>query len=138
MHPPSAVDTREPRPPVCTRSTAPILIIDDEREFLNTYERLLRRLGYDVITAERGKEGIRIAQSRCVRLVVTDLQLPDLDGLAIVETVRAQPDPPPVVVVSGVASSDARRAALEAGAAGYLAKPFAVAALTALIRAATA
>ena len=118
----------------CTRKTAPILIIDDEREFLNTYERLLRRLGYQVITTERGKEGLRMAESQCVRLVITDLQLLDLDGLAIVGAIRGQVDPPPVVVVSGEGSSDARRAALEAGAAGYLAKPFPIAALAALIR----
>jgi DNA-binding response OmpR family regulator len=128
----------EPPSSVCTPGTAPILIIDDEREFLDNYERLLRRLGYDTITTEQGKEGLRIAQSRCLRLVITDLQLPDIDGLAVVRAVRAQPDPPPVVVVSGVASRDARRAAIAAGAAGYLAKPFPVAALTALIREATA
>lgn len=117
-----------------TRTTAPILIIDDEREFLNTYERLLRRLGYDVITTEHGREGLRISESRCLRLVVTDLQLRDIDGLTIVAALRGQADPPPVIVVSGLASPEARRAAIEAGAAGYLTKPFPIADLAALIR----
>jgi DNA-binding response OmpR family regulator len=128
----------EPSHPTGDRSTAPILIIDDELEFLETYERLLRRLGYETISTERGREGLRIAQSRRIRLVVTDLHLPDIDGLAIVEAVRAQSDPPPVIVVSAAASPDARRAATAAGAAGFLAKPFSVAVLVALIRAATA
>ena len=117
-----------------TQERWPILIIDDEREFLKTYERLLHRLGYDVVTTESGLEGLQVADSRRLRLVITDVHLPDIDGLAIVKTIRAHADAPPVVVVSGIASTDARRAAIEAGAAGFLAKPFPVAALTALIR----
>ena len=117
-----------------TQEPSPILIIDDEREFLKTYERLLRRLGYDVITTESGLEGLQVADSRRLRLVITDVHLPDIDGLAIVKTIRARSDAPPVVVVSGIASADARRAAIAAGAAGFLAKPFPVAVLTALIR----
>jgi two-component system KDP operon response regulator KdpE len=116
--------------------TPPILVIDDEPDFLRTYERVLRRLGYDVITAERGAEGLRIVGSRCLRLVITDLDLPDGDGLSIVAAIRAGTNPPPVIVVSGMPSVAARTAALAAGAAAYLPKPFPIAELAALIQSA--
>jgi DNA-binding response OmpR family regulator len=112
----------------------PVLVIDDEVDLLQTYERVLRRMGCDVITAERGHEGLTIAQSRHVALVIIDLKLPDIDGLAVVRALRAGPDPPPVIVVTGFVSAQTRRAALDAGAAGYLGKPFSVLALAVLVR----
>jgi DNA-binding response OmpR family regulator len=114
--------------------TDPVLVIDDEVDLLQTYERLLRRMGYDVITAERGQEGLSIAQSRHVALVIVDLKLPDIDGLAVVRTLRAGPDPPPVIIVTGFVSAATRQAALDAGAVGYLGKPLSVLALAALLR----
>ncbi|HEY7366274.1 MAG TPA: response regulator [Methylomirabilota bacterium] len=111
-----------------------MLVIDDEVDLLQTYERLLRRMGCDVITAERGQDGLAIAQSRHVALVVVDLRLPDIDGLALVRALRARPDPPPVIVITGFGSAETRQAALDAGAAGYLGKPFSVLAFAALLR----
>lgn len=115
-------------------TTGPVLVIDDEVDLLHSYERLLRWMGCDVITAERGQEGLAIAQSRHIALAVVDLKLPDIDGLAVLRALRAGPDPPPVIVVSGFGSAQTRQAALDAGAAGYLAKPFSVLAFAALLR----
>jgi len=115
------------------RKTGPILVIDDEPDFLRFYERMLRRLHYDVVTAERGAEGVRIAGSRLLDLVVTDLRLPDMDGIAVIRAIRAGTHPPPIIVVSGFYTPETQRAAMDAGAAGYLAKPFSVSALTRLI-----
>jgi DNA-binding response OmpR family regulator len=114
--------------------TGPVLIIDDEVDLLRTYERIVRRLGYEAVTAELGQTGLEIARSREVALVIVDLKLPDKDGFDIVRAIRAAPDPPPVIVVTGFASAATRRAALEAGAVGYLSKPFSVLALAALVR----
>ena len=118
-----------PRP-----KTGAVLIIDDEVDLLQAYDRILRRMGYDVITAERGQTGLSIAQSKEIALVVVDLRLPDVDGLDVVRAIRAGPDPPPVIVVTGFASAATRHAALQAGAAGYLSKPFSVLSLAALVR----
>ncbi len=111
-----------------------VLVIDDEVDLLQSYERILRRLGYDVVTAACGETGLSIAQAKDVALVVVDLRLPDMDGLDVVRAIRAGPDPPPVIVITGFASAATRHAALRAGAAGYLSKPFSVLALTALVR----
>jgi CheY-like chemotaxis protein len=62
-------------------------------------------------------------------LVVSDLRLPDGDGLEIVRAARALPAPPPVVVVTGFGSEKSRRDAAAAGAAAYVTKPFSLPAL---------
>lgn len=112
----------------------PILVIEDELDLRTTYERLLRHMHYEVITAERGTDGLRIAQSQRIRLIVTDLRLPDMDGIALIRALRAVADPPPIIVASGFDAAATRRTALEAGAIAYLTKPFSLATLKALIQ----
>jgi len=112
----------------------PILVIEDEPDFRTMYERLFRRLHYDVIAADIGTDGLRAAESVPVCLVVTDLKLPDMDGIALIRALRARADPPPIIVVSGLTSGETRRDALASGATAYLTKPFSVSALTALIQ----
>jgi CheY-like chemotaxis protein len=57
-------------------------------------------------------------------VLIADLRLPDGDGFQLVQAAREAPRPPPVIIVTGVPSEDRRRAAMTAGAAGFLAKPF--------------
>jgi DNA-binding response OmpR family regulator len=101
-----------------------ILVVDDEPDLAATYERLLRRMGYRVITTGTRRGALAALQSERLVLVVADLRLPDGDGLDVVRTARAAVPPPPVIVVTAVSSPADRRLALEAGAAAYLAKPF--------------
>jgi DNA-binding response OmpR family regulator len=114
--------------------TGPILIVEDEVDLRNTYERILRRLNFDVIAVERAAEGLRVAESRRICLVITDLRLPDMDGIALIRALRARADPPPIIVASGLDSGATRRTALDAGAIAYLTKPFSLATLTAKVQ----
>jgi DNA-binding response OmpR family regulator len=122
------------RPRSASERAGPILVIEDEPDLLTSYERLLRRLHYEVITADRGTEGLRIARSQRIRLVVTDLRLPDMDGIALIRALRAVADPPPIIVASALDSRATRSAALAAGAIAYLTKPFSVSTLKTLIQ----
>lgn len=110
-----------------------ILVVDDEADFTTTYARLLRRYGYCVIAAGSRHEGLETIHAESVDLVITDLRLPDGDGLDVVRCARMQASPPPVIVVTGFASEASRQAALAAGACGYLSKPFSASAFTALV-----
>ncbi len=101
-----------------------VLVVDDEVDLLITYERLLRRWGYHVSAAASLAAGLLILERDCPDLVIADLRLPDGDGFQLVRTAREVPRPPPVIVVTGVPSEDRRRAAMTAGAVGFLAKPF--------------
>ncbi len=111
-----------------------VLVVDDEADFLATDERLLRREGYEVITALSRTAGLAAVSGERLDLVISDLRLPDGDGLDVVRAARGVPDPPPVIVVTGYPSDETRRAATAAGATGFFAKPFAAAGLLAAVQ----
>ena len=115
-----------------------VLVVDDEADFLATYDRLLRRQGYRTLTASSRQAALAALDDGPIALIIADLRLSDGDGLDVVRAARARPDPPPVIVVTGFASQQSRREAFAAGATAYLAKPFATSALTSLIREALA
>ena len=111
-----------------------VLVVDDETDFLATYERLLRRQAYDVVTVTSRAAGLAALAGEPLDLVISDLRLPDGDGLDVVRAARDARDPVPVIVITGYPSDETRRAALAAGATMFLAKPFVAAILLAAIR----
>ena len=111
-----------------------VLVVDDETDFLATYERLLRRQAYDVVTVTSRAAGLAALAGEPLDLVISDLRLPDGDGLDVVRAARDARDPVPVIVITGYPSHETRRAALAAGATMFLAKPFVAAVLLAAIR----
>jgi DNA-binding response OmpR family regulator len=128
---PVAPETR----PAPSPAVAPgaILVVDDEADLAMTCARLLRRRGYAVTTAGSCADGLTMLRRDAPVLVVSDLRLPDGDGLAIVRAARALPVPATVIVITGFGSSSIWQSAQEAGASAYLAKPFSVHAFTALV-----
>ncbi len=111
-----------------------VLVVDDETDFVATYERLLRREGYEVVAATSRATGLAMLAADPPHLVISDLRLPDGDGLDVVRAARGARAPVPVIVVTGYPSDESRRAAFAAGATRFLAKPFAAAVLLAAIR----
>ena len=111
----------------------PILVVDDEADFIASYQRLLHRRGYRVVSAGSRGDGLLIVEREPLALVITDLRLPDGDGLELVRAARRLPTPTPSLVVTGFASEASRMAALAAGASAYLAKPFGAASFILLV-----
>jgi two-component system response regulator HydG len=99
-----------------------VLVIDDERDHAETVAEILEDAGFACAVATSGKEGARRLQSEEYDLILTDLRMGDLDGLAIVKLVKEQGDAL-VMVISG--SSDVKKAvqALQEGASHYILKP---------------
>ena len=99
-----------------------VLVIDDERDHAETVAEILEAGGYACAVATSGKEGARRIQSEEFDLVLTDLRMGDLDGMAIVRLVKEHGDTL-VMVISG--SSDVKKAveALREGASHYILKP---------------
>ena len=112
---------------------AEVLVVEDEKDLVTTYERLLRRHGCSVVSVGTVHDGLAALDSRRFALVIADLRLPDGTGLDIVRSAR-RVDGPPVIVVTGFSSSQSRREALDAGATAYVVKPFSVLALSSLIQ----
>jgi two-component system, NtrC family, response regulator PilR len=111
-----------------------LLVVDDEVDFLTTYRRLLGREGFRVVTAATREEALAALAAERFSLVVTDVRLPDGDGLDVVRAAQNHGRATPTIVVSGFSSRDAREAARAAGATEFIAKPFEAAALAARIR----
>ena len=114
--------------------SARVLVVDDEADFLATYVRLLRRQGYEVTTVSSLATALAAVARERPSLVVSDLRLPDGDGLDGVRAARSWANPSPVIVVTDFPSEEQRRAALAAGATAFFAKPFGAAGLLAAVR----
>jgi len=110
-----------------------ILVVEDEPDMAATYERVLRRAGHRVVTAASRAEGMRLLERLRPRLVISDLRLPDGDGLDIIRAARALDPAPPVVAVTAYVLRDTRQAALASGAEAFLAMPFGIAELSRLV-----
>jgi CheY-like chemotaxis protein len=100
------------------------LIVEDEPDLLETCVRLLRQVGHSCLAAPSAREAITLIDARRPNLVVTDLRLPTLDGLAVARHARRTSPPIPVIITTGYTSAEARREAYKAGATIFLPKPF--------------
>jgi len=110
-----------------------ILVIEDEPEIRRFLETSLEDRGYLVTTALDAKSGIKIASSHPPDLIILDLGLPDMDGKAVIQSVREWSQVP-IIVLSARDHEPEKVAAFEMGADDYLTKPFGTAELAARIK----
>lgn len=111
-----------------------VLTVDPEEDLLATYYRLISRRGYRVMTASTRAAGLRAVEREAPSLVISDLRLPDGDGLDIVRAARSRVPPAVAIVVSALSAEPSRQTATAAGASDFLHKPFESAALLDLIQ----
>lgn len=104
---------------------AHILIVDDSPTILNLLGSIIRRKGHRVTTAGDGLQGLEAMGRDAPDLVITDVNMPFMDGLTFVSKLRANEawTTLPVIVLSTEAQDKDRQAALDAGASLYLIKP---------------
>jgi len=109
-----------------------ILVIDDEGPYSRVVAEVLQKKGLRVRTAAHGPSGLFAAKRDQPNLILLDIMMPEMDGLSVVRKIRSEPalSKTPVVVISALAAAEDRRAALEAGADAFLAKPFTMEELT--------
>jgi two-component system KDP operon response regulator KdpE len=112
-----------------------LLLIDDEAPFVRAMGVSLRAMGYDVDAAPSGAAGLAKAATTTPDVIVLDLGLPDMDGLEVLNGLRAW-TAVPVIVLSARDRDEAKVAALDGGADDYVTKPFSMDELLARIRAA--
>ncbi len=103
-----------------------VLIVDDERDLVDAYVRLLERAGHRCVGAFSASEAIAMIDSEQPDLVLTDLSLPAASGLEIIRHVRAKSKILPVIVMSGTNTPDTNEAATAAGASLCLLKPVSI------------
>jgi two-component system KDP operon response regulator KdpE len=111
-----------------------ILVVDDEPQILRVLRRGLEGHGFEVATAPDGPTALDIFRSSRVNLVITDLRMPDMDGVALCARIRKL-GPVPILVLSVKGEELAKVEALDAGADDYMTKPFGMEELLARVRA---
>ncbi len=112
-----------------------VLVVDDEAEILRCLRSALTACGYEVLSAETGKEALRAIAARAPDVVLLDLGLPDMDGKEVIAQANVF-SKAPVLVLSARDREAEKIMALDAGAVDYVEKPFAMGELMARLRAA--
>ena len=111
-----------------------ILVVDDEPSMRDMLGIMLRRERYDVLTAASRAEASQVLARRSVDLVITDLRLPDGDGIEVLRHVKAGSPETVVILMTAYGSTETAVAALKLGAHDYLIKPFDVEELKIVVR----
>lgn len=114
-----------------------VLVIDDDPYLLPVMVEALNRCGFAALAAEDGNAGMRMFAAERPALVVTDILMPDKEGLATILDLKRNPSPPKVIAISGggrLLGNDFLRWAKHLGADEVMAKPFLMSALVATAR----
>ncbi|MFO0878408.1 MAG: sigma 54-interacting transcriptional regulator [Gemmataceae bacterium] len=111
-----------------------VLVIDDDRNLAKAIEESLERVGYHCTVATSGTEGARLIEQDDWDVILTDLKMPDLDGLAILRKARENNPEAEVVMITGFGDVKTAVEAIKQGAANYLTKPVDIAELRAIVQ----
>jgi two-component system cell cycle response regulator DivK len=113
-----------------------ILVVEDQEDNMQILRDLLSNAGYEMIEAQDGEAGVRIAVSERPDLILMDIQLPLLDGYEATRRIRADPAlrATPIIVITSYALSGDEDKARAAGCDGYVSKPYSPRLLLAKIR----
>jgi len=112
-----------------------LLLIEDEPAIVRYLERGLREEGHQIQSANTGEDGMQIALTEDIDLVIVDIGLPGMDGHAVLSAIRRQKPAMPALMLTARDDVASKVRALDAGADDYVVKPFAFAELAARIRA---
>jgi DNA-binding response OmpR family regulator len=111
-----------------------LLLIEDEPSVVSFIRRTLAEEGYDVSVALDGLAGLQMATDNSFQLIILDVMLPGMNGMAVCKQLRKQQDTTPILMLTALGSTENVVAGLDSGADDYLVKPFKQAELLARIR----
>jgi DNA-binding response OmpR family regulator len=112
-----------------------ILVIEDEPDLVRGLRDALEFEGFEIVTSGLGREGARLARERGPDLVLLDLMLPDMNGFAVCEEIRAANPVVPIIMLTARSQETDKIRGLDAGADDYVTKPFSIGELVARINA---
>lgn len=113
-----------------------ILIADDSESIREVVSLTLKNAGYEVLVGNDGAEALTFFDGRVIDLVVTDLNMPNMDGISLIREVRAKGDYQftPILLLTTESQAAKKQEAKEAGATGWIVKPFVQDKLLAVIK----
>jgi two-component system, chemotaxis family, chemotaxis protein CheY len=103
-----------------------ILIVDDSASMRQMVAFTLKGAGYDVVEAVDGADGLSKAKGKAFNIVVTDVNMPNMDGITLIKELRALPGYKftPLLLLTTESADDKKQAGKAAGATGWMVKPF--------------
>ena len=101
-----------------------ILVVEDEAAERELLTQALETLDYVVISAENGQVGLESYDKSGADLILSDIQMPVMDGLSLLSTIRGRGDGIPFIIITGFDDDDARRRAEDNSVTAFLIKPF--------------
>lgn len=113
-----------------------VLTVDDSATVRKVLRMTLEKEGYVVIEAENGRHALEIFPDKCVDMVVTDLNMPIMDGIALIKEVRQKPGARfmPIIMLTTESQPEKKLEGKQAGASGWITKPFKPEQLLAVVR----
>lgn len=99
-----------------------VLIVDDEKELLMTMKIRLTSWGYDVLTADNGKEAISLFKKKAVDVVILDIMMPEMDGIEILKCIRRFNKKIPVIILTAYSDEERFDKFYKLGMAGFIQK----------------
>ena len=103
---------------------AKLLVIDDEEGIRNLLDTLLRRKGYDLVLADGGSNGLELFRRERPDVVVLDLKMPEMDGMAVFQEIRKLNPDQPVIILTGARLPEAEERFRACGVIDYVEKEF--------------
>ena len=100
-----------------------MMLVDDEERFLSTTRKLLEKKGFDVQTASSGGEALEMLRGAPVHVVILDVKMPGMDGVATLREIKRQFPMIEVIMLTGHATVESAIDGLKSGAVDYLMKP---------------
>ncbi len=101
-----------------------ILLIEDEKKIADTLSKGLKELDYLVATAYDGKIGLRLFESGTFNLIITDINMPGINGYDLCKTIRSRNQHIPIIMLTALSTTDDKIEGFDSGADDYLVKPF--------------
>lgn len=102
-----------------------ILIVDDEPDMLKLLSMILKeKTPYEVVTTNNPVEAVEMVRNQNFEIVITDLKMPGLDGLQLLEEVKKKDEDVPVIIITAYGTIDAATEAIEKGGFDFITKPF--------------
>lgn len=102
-----------------------VLVVDDDKTTRKMLSLILKSKGYEVVTAENGMDGLQKLGIEQINLILTDMNMPYMDGIEFIKQVRANPEIShiPIVMLTTEADEEEKQRAYKAGVDDYLVKP---------------
>lgn len=100
-----------------------VLVVDDQESMRILLQDLLEAIGYQVSLAEGGEQALEILSSDRFALVLSDLNMPGMDGTALLKEIKRRYPELPVVIITGYGTFHTEKRVMRDGAAGYISKP---------------